>query len=589
MALNKEFKGGKSGRTVSWLKRFLALLVPSFLLCFTVIFFGPLDIISSNQSYLTFTADSVLETCTVVMAASTVVLAFLLAFFRGRAHGLVFGILLAAALMFYIQGAFLNGNLGTLDGSGFDWRDNPRAAYINIAVWGGVLLLFAVFGLVFPKQIRSVGYVACAALVIAQGVALITAWKPQDKSVPNYQLSGDEEFLLSSQDNILVLTLDQFNPLVFEQALEEDPSLKEIFKDFLYFDNMSSSYSFTFPSLCCLLTNVPFDTSIPTSEAVYNAWHSPSAEGFYQSLHDAGYRVNLFLEANYAALGAENMLGKVDNVCEAGDLVITPKFFAYVMDMSLYRYMPTMCKNPFCISTGGIVDLSSYEGIGKICINWDFYTSLLDKGLSVTAKTKMFSWYHLQGAHFPFVIGYDGLPCDEEDTSREDQLHGYLLALGTFLDEMKQLGVYDDATIIISADHGYFECFQTVGMIKLPGQTQEQMLTSSAPVSQEDIMPTILWALGEDYEEYGTTFFDWSENDRRIRTTKVWGYMPEYPEVEWVGNLDQWDAVANGTERYNVFGVFHYDGDRDTILKEERDWYYYGIVDEIEPLYDSFY
>lgn len=102
-------------------------------------------------------------------------------------------------------------------------------------------------------------------------------------------------------------------------------------------------------------------------------------------------------------------------------------------------------------------------------------------------------------------------------------------------------------------------------------------------------MATILYAIGEDYSDFGTTVFDWNEGDSRIRTTRVWGYMTNYPEVPWVGNLNQWDSEANGVTRYNVLGVFHYDGDRDTILEEERYWYYYGVADEILPLYDSFY
>ena len=102
-------------------------------------------------------------------------------------------------------------------------------------------------------------------------------------------------------------------------------------------------------------------------------------------------------------------------------------------------------------------------------------------------------------------------------------------------------------------------------------------------------MPTILSVLGEDYSDYGTTVYDWNEGDRRVRTTRVWGYMSQYPDVEWIGNLDQWDAAANGFERYNVFGVFHYIGDRNTILEKERYWYNYGYADEIQPLYDSFY
>ena len=102
-------------------------------------------------------------------------------------------------------------------------------------------------------------------------------------------------------------------------------------------------------------------------------------------------------------------------------------------------------------------------------------------------------------------------------------------------------------------------------------------------------MPTILDAIGEDYSDYGTTLSHWKDGDHRVRCTRVWGYMREYPDVEWIGNLDQWDAEANGVERYNVLGVFFYDGDRDTIYNEERYWYNYGVADLILPLTDSFY
>ena len=164
-----------------------------------------------------------------------------------------------------------------------------------------------------------------------------------------------------------------------------------------------------------------------------------------------------------------------------------------------------------------------------------------------------------------------------------------MVALREYFDQLKALGLYDDATIIVSADHGYFECFQAAFLIKTPGQSFETMQVTSAPVAQEDIMPTLLWAAGEDYSDYGTTVFDWSEGDTRVRTTSVWGYMRGYPDVPWIGNVDQWDAEANGFDRYNVFGVFHYVGDRDTILQMERDWYYQGRAAEILPLYDSFY
>lgn len=575
----------------NWLRRFLTLLAPAFLMCFTVVLFGPLDIVNANQMYLTFTAGDIFWTLFGAMMGSTLAIAVVLAFVPGKAHGIVLGLLIGVAAMLYLQGALLNGDLGTLTGEVYDWHEDAGAAYINIAIWIIALTAMAMLGWFFSEPMRMAGYIACAAIVLAQGAALAATWVPADSEGPNYQLSGDEQFVLSSDENIIVLTLDQLSPLIFEEALEADPHFKEVFKDFLYFDNMSSVYSFTFPSLMYLMTHEYLDTTVPTREAVYNAWHSDLAGNFYDILHENGYKVNLYMESNYAAMGAENMLGKADNVVEAGGLVITPLLFEFIVDMSLYRYVPTMMKNDFCVSTGGIVDISTYQGVEKLRINYDFYSSLLDEGLTLTDDHKVYNWYHMQGAHFPYVVDYDGFLCDERegDEARDDQIHGYLVALEEFLNQMKEAGVYDDATIIISADHGYFECFQAVGMVKMPGETRDEFTTTSAPVAQEDIMPTILYALGEDYSDYGTTVFDWEEGDRRVRTTSVWGYMTQYPEVEWIGNIDQWDSEANGVTRYNVLGVFHYDGDRNTILDKERYWYYYGYADEILPLYDSFY
>lgn len=572
-----------------WLHRFLTLLAPAFLICFTAIFFGPLDIVNANQMYLTFSAGSLVESLGLVTIGATLLIAAVFAFVPTKVRGLAMGILIGTAIMLYVQGAFMNGVIGTLDGNTFDWHEFRQEAITNIIIWIAVLAVVTVLAFLFPEQTRTAGLIVCLALVAAQAVALVTNWVPEDKETTNYQLSGDEQFLFSENENIIFITLDQFNPLIFEEQMENDPSIREIFKDFLYFDNMSSCYSFTFPSLMYLATHEYLDTTVPTREAVYNAWHSDLANNFYDTLHEHDYKVNLYMESNYAAIDIENMMGKADNIVEAGDLIITPEFFEFVVDMSLYRYMPIMLKNDFCVSTGGILDLSSYEGVAKLRINYDFLSSLEEEGLSLTDEYNVFNWYHMAGAHFPYVVDYDGYLCAEEDTDRDTTLHGYLMMVGAFLDELKEIGVYDDATIIISADHGYFECFQTVGMVKLSGETRDEMEVSSAPVAQEDVMPTILSVLGEDYSDYGTTFFDWDEGDHRIRTTRVWGYMSQYPDVDWIGNLDQWDAEANGVKRYNIFGVFHYDGDRDTILNKERYWYYYGYADEIQTLYDSFY
>ena len=580
-------------RFQAYLKRFALMAAPVFLLMFTGVFASPLDIVNSNHAYLTFSAGDLFWQLLGLMLAGALVLAALLALVPGKAFSYVLGLMLGVAVMFYVQGVLLGGDLITLDGSDFMWQSDPEAAYKNLALWAAAAVVCCVLCGLFPNVARTAAVIVCAALCLAQATALVTTWVPKDDSKINYQLDGSEQFVLSENENIIVLTLDQMSPLIFEQVLELDPELEEIFKDFVYYDNMSAAYSFTFPSMCFLLTGQHFDNTVPTREWVYNAWHSDTAEYFYDTLHENGYTARVYVESNYAAIETENMLGKVDNVAEAGDLVVRWRLLQDAIWMSLYRHCPVILKNPFCISTGQIVDVAEYQGVGKVRINYDFYPALQDEGLVVGQTENNFVWHHLQGAHFPYVVGYEGEliwpEAEETQENRLNQLHGYMLALKEYFEQLKELGLYDDATIIVSADHGYFECFQAAFLIKTAGQSFDQMQVSSAPVAQEDVLATILDVIGADYSLLGRSVFDIAENEHRERTTSVWGYMRSYPDVPWIGNLDQWDAEANGFERYNVFGVFHYVGDRDDILEEERYWYNYGYADEIWPLYDSFY
>ena len=593
MLWEKLKKAAGSASLRAYLRRLAVMAAPAFLLMFITLFFGSLDIVNTNQQYLTFAAGRLFWPLLGLTLAGTLVLAALLALLRGRGFGAALGVVFALAVMVYLQGSVLDGKLASLDGSDFRWQDDAPAAWRNLALWLGAAAVCGVLGALLEKKATAVVAIACGALFLGQLVSLIAVWVPEDKSSPNYQLSGDEELVLSKNRNIIVITLDQMSPLIFEQVLELDPDVENAFRDFVYYDNMSSAYSFTFPSMCFLLTGQHFDASVPTAEYVYNAWHSDGCESFYDALHRRGYTARAYVESNYAALTAENMIGKLDNVVEAGGLIVRWPLLKSTIAMSLYRYFPIMLKNDFCVSTGQVVDMAEYRGVGKVRINYDFYPAVRDEGLEAGQDENSFVWYHLQGAHFPFTVDYDGEliwpEAEETEENRLNQLHGYMVALREYFDQLKALGLYDDATIIVSADHGYFECFQAAFLIKTPGQSFETMQVTSAPVAQEDIMPTLLWAAGEDYSDYGTTVFDWSEGDTRVRTTSVWGYMRGYPDVPWIGNVDQWDAEANGFDRYNVFGVFHYVGDRDTILQMERDWYYQGRASEILPLYDSFY
>ena len=63
------------------------MAAPAFLLMFITLFFGPLDIVNTNQQYLTFAAGRLFWPLLGLTLAGTLVLAALLALLRGRGFG----------------------------------------------------------------------------------------------------------------------------------------------------------------------------------------------------------------------------------------------------------------------------------------------------------------------------------------------------------------------------------------------------------------------------------------------------------------------------------------------------------------------
>jgi predicted AlkP superfamily pyrophosphatase or phosphodiesterase len=91
-----------------------------------------------------------------------------------------------------------------------------------------------------------------------------------------------------------------------------------------------------------------------------------------------------------------------------------------------------------------------------------------------------------------------------------------------YIGELKKAGLYDDATIIITADHGLnpgqidalhtagVECDETksnpIFFIKKKGERHEELLPDSKPVSLDQFFDTIMICIDKDWENkyYGT-------------------------------------------------------------------------------------
>lgn len=120
----------------------------------------------------------------------------------------------------------------------------------------------------------------------------------------------------------------------------------------------------------------------------------------------------------------------------------------------------------------------------------------------------------------------------EENGTRLSQARGSLKIVYEYIDEMKRLGIYDNATIIITADHGqnmdvmreakndmdYDMTSTPILFVKLPNeQHEEKPISNTAPVSHTDFAATIINAVGGNATEYGRTFAEITQDEIRER------------------------------------------------------------------------
>lgn len=158
-----------------------------------------------------------------------------------------------------------------------------------------------------------------------------------------------------------------------------------------------------------------------------------------------------------------------------------------------------------------------------------FYGRLKSERLSIVddGSAGSFHLIHLLGPHFPNTLDEHG----EEvgNTTRAQQARGSMQIVLDYIQQMKDLGIYDNSTIIITADHGYRsesnfrlmndQLVMSPVMLVKPMQTAEEaaapMQVSENPVETLDIMPTVMSNIpGSDASRYPSDMFHITDPDR---------------------------------------------------------------------------
>ncbi len=290
-----------------------------------------------------------------------------------------------------------------------------------------------------------------------------------------YYFSIDEQLKLSKNDNIVVFVLDRHDTSYADNIFENTPEYKDIFSGFTYYTDSIAQYKGTFPSVVSMLSGLSFDYQRTQKDFMESAWDEPL---LFNALHENNYKVNGLLNSTATIYDFNEVIGKFDNIKKLDPDNRKIKHFTFFGEMlksSLHRLSPYIFKSMYSgyiEKINSCVEISNTPDYYNRTISPEsdlaFYKRLTDVKLSADEEKNAFSFVHLLASHNPF--NYDEkLTLKQTETSVMAQTRGSYKILEEYFDQMKQLGIYENSTIIVMADHGHWDTLKNLKKItKVP-------------------------------------------------------------------------------------------------------------------------
>lgn len=519
-------------------------------LVFTVLVYLPCDTFINNSSDFNFPIgvfifDFVLKAVIYLIPAAYFGLVL-----NEKAVDFLCTLFCGLTLCVYAQYMFMNRNLGLMMGESMNWEEHTAYGIITLAVWIVLLILPFVLRKVHSKLWRRLSAAIPAFIGGVQLLTLIVMIISSDGSIYVYKnnvLDGSRQYVVSSKKNIVTFVFDAVDNYYFEQLLASSPEAFAGFEDFTLYNNTCSVHDYTMASMTQMLTGEMSCPMYDTASWLENAWNGEKAEDFYCRLHDAGYTVNAYMNAD---VPIELLSGKIDNCSNGAEPLFVNKeeILTNLFKLNRYRYMPFLLKPLFDTNEVNFKGFVGYKE-GFDYYNDDYLEALTSNGLSKSRDNdNYFIIEHLNGAH---------QPCDDviEETKK------CLAIAREYINRLKAMGLYEDSTIIITSDHGrHTSSFDAAAptpifMVKEAGKSGGEMKISTAPVYHADFLATYLKAAGiyggGDEDMYGVSVFDLSDDMMRERTWYDHTGDNAYPN-------------PNGAA-CNIYRAFRYTGNQETL------------------------
>ncbi|MGD9612503.1 MAG: sulfatase-like hydrolase/transferase [Kiritimatiellia bacterium] len=441
-----------------------ALWLASALLATTLLLFVPLRLFLGNFYEFTITFPRLLIYLAALAVAGTAALALIVRLAPRRArHGLWLAVFALGALA-WLQSALNPGDFGVLNGQAIDWASpaNRRALAIEAVLWlGGLGLVFGLRRRLAPHVGRISAILLATQLV---GVVHLSATTLSSAATPwwnQHALDTQDKFAFSAGRNAIVLVLDTFQTTLFQQLRDENPELFACLDGFTFYPDTVGGFPVTQPSIPVILTGAYYDNSVPYVDFVKERFDGPALPTV---LKRAGFRSETYPMVPITVYLTPESADNLKKNRFRMDWKRDRELLARLLDPAWFQAAPQPLKKRifadnhwFLQNRIGRTKSASASAPAKRRNKDVLFIEEMEAKACVRPGPPAFKFYHLNGIHAPLNLNenLEAEDMPEKRGSYRRQAIAMLKIVDRFLAKLKAIGAYDDALVVIAADHGF--------------------------------------------------------------------------------------------------------------------------------------
>lgn len=536
-------------------KKVLTSLLAGFTVPFVLLICSTFSVYFSNASEFPFALSDFAPTFILIALGVFVVLSLLLLLTKGIPRQLIFTLCAFLVTAAYIQSTITNLTFKGMPGDGNVAKTPALTIILNFAVWVALFGVFVWFGLLSKHAVtgRNIMSFLLVLVLVMQTVGVLPAaieyaTKEPDSQTevtdttepapeadntddtPQVYLTTNNMFQVSTKDNIIVFILDRMDNDYLKEFLDSGSPYIDNLDGFTCYTDNIATYPRTYPAITSMLSGINTDYTLNREDYFEYAYTNSD---FLKDLKANDYNVNLYISPFYSYTDASDFGDIVTNTSLAKGYTITSnaELTSKMFELSAYFWAPEIFKST-TLSSGSfkeIVQLNGdapqYDMTGTS--DPEVFKAFTESGITSQSQKNNFTFLHLRGSHAPTSMDKDGNLVGYGQVSILEQTTGCFNLISQYIDQMKKLGVYEDATIIITGDHAsitsdtelYEKPMLTGLLVKEKGQHSVPLKTNNAQVSQDNLLATIVKSAQlETTTDYGRAYSEVPEDEVVTRT-----------------------------------------------------------------------